>query len=115
MKNTDQLSELRKKHLNDFKMGEVQYRSFHDLLWQIRVNGAHENEEITFTVDVMGQFGNQLIIATDKGGYYNTGVYFVNENSNDCEKIAESISLEFFGITEEEHNHRISKSMGLTK
>lgn len=107
-------SDIRKEYNEHFKTGKIQYRSFHDLLWQIAINGMLDNEDnepVSFHVDVTGKFGNQLVLAYSSGGYKNTGVYFVSSNYNECCDIAEKINERFFKIDKEEQMRLINKSM----
>lgn len=106
-------SDIRKKYNEHFKTGGIQYRSFHDLLWQISVNRILESEKepVLFHVDVTGAYGNQLILAHSSGGYKNTGVYFVSEKYGECCDISEELNEIFFQIDKDEQVKLIGKSM----
>ncbi len=101
--------ELRRKYLSYFNQ---EHRSFHDLLWQIAINGMLEDEKrhVIFHVDVTPE-GNQLVLAYESGGYKNTGVYFISENYNDCCNIVEQINEEFFQIDKDRQVKIIGQSM----
>lgn len=109
------LSSLDKKYSKAFNSGDLQYRSFHDLLWQIAINGMldDEKEPVVFTVNVRGDFGNELVLAYSSGGYKSTGVYFISNNYSDCYDLSEEINSYFFQIDKKEQMQLISKSMRL--
>jgi hypothetical protein len=107
-------SELRKEYFDHFKTGEPQYRSFHDLLWQIHVNKMTEDSLVLFHVNVEPD-GNKLVIAYESGGYKNTGVVFTSENYNECCDIVEKINERFFGYDTKEQSKIIAVSMQFSK
>ena len=107
------LSELREKYNHEFKAGEIQFRSFHDLLWQIAINGMldDENEPCLFHVNAGADYGNEMVIARASGGYIKTGVYFVKNVYGECCDLAEDINEVFFQIDIDEQMELMSKSM----
>lgn len=110
------LSNLRENFNAHFKTGEMPFRSFHDVLWQIAINGMldDEKEPVIFSVNVMGEHGNELVLAFASGGFKGTGVYFVNDNYNKCSDIAEEITSLFFQIDKEEQMKCMSRSMAFS-
>lgn len=110
---TNWLSNLKKEYNHNFKSGGILFRSFHDLLWQIAINGMLEDEKdpVIFHVDVTAKNGNELILAFSSGGYKKTGVYFVNEDYSKCCDIAEEINEKFFQIDKDEQMELMAKSM----
>jgi hypothetical protein len=113
----DICSKLRSEYNHNFKSDPLITRSFHDLLWQINVNGMLDTEEkpVLFHVDVLGEHGTELILAYSSGGFKRTSVYFVSDDYNHCSDIAEELNEKFFGFDEPTQMRLISLSMGLGK
>lgn len=107
------VNQLTKEYGQYFKTGV--FRGFNDLLRQIAVYRVLENEKepVIFHVNVMGEHGNEMVLAYSTGGYKPTGIYFIDNNYNTCQDIAEELNEVFFQVDKEEQMKIISKSMSL--
>ena len=106
------VSELYKKFKDYFKADPLEYRSLHDLLWQIAVNRVLEDEKdpIIFHPNVTAR-GNEMVLAYASGGYKSTGVFFTSDNWSDCHDVATEINSLFFQIDDMEQRKIMVKSM----
>lgn len=109
-RSANDLAEIREKFNGNFKS---EFRSFHDLLWQIAINGMLDNEEepVIFHLDVTGNSGNELVLAFQSGGFKRTGVFFIEGNYDECSKVVEEINEMFFEVDHDSQMRIISKSM----
>lgn len=110
---TADLAQIREKFNHNFKTGKIEFRSFHDLLWQIAINGMldDEKEPVIFHLDVTGENGNELVLAFQSGGFKRTGVFFIEGDYNKCSDVLEEINEMFFEFNRDTQMSIIGKSM----
>jgi hypothetical protein len=109
MKRTDKLKKIYEQYKHLF---QPLITSFHNLLWQVMINESMKGKgPVAFTA-IVADRGCEMVIASADGGYYPTGVKFVEEiEYNKASDHAEEISSHVFGHSKKENWKIVARSM----
>lgn len=97
------------KNFKDSFAFDPEKGGLHNFLWEILVKQKFADQTVALTVVVMD--GNELAVASEKGGYFKTGLRFVNPDYNAATPILNDLNQIVFGLSKDEADQIIMKSM----
>ena len=100
------LNDIYNKHKEQFT------GSFHTVLWHIIIGESKKGGGAAFTpIPPISPAGFSIGIANKVGGYTPTLANFVSTSYDECTDICTALNDEVFGLTEEQADMIVSKSM----
>jgi hypothetical protein len=85
--------------------------SFHNLLWQLMINGVHKGKRMCFYAALTGGENTLGLVTFNEAGYYPAVFFKETVNFPEMEAIVNNLNQQVFDVDEKEYMRIVSSSM----